>query len=493
LDLRSIWETQRNVAACALLLAATALLYAKALPYGFISSWDDGSYVLENPYIRDLSLANLKAIFSKSFVSAYAPLHIMSYSIDHALWGLRPAGYHFVNILLHGVNACLLYTLIRRLTASDGAALLTGVLFVAHPVNVENVAWVAERKTLLATFFMFLSLLAYITHREGNRRCHYIGALVLALCATLSKSTAVVLPLILLLYEWLLREGDRRWRLTAPFVGIAAIGAALTYFIHIGTDSLEKGALKAEVLFGTVYPTSLTIYWKYVWLLVWPKRLCAFYDATLYHGFLEAPVFLSLLCWGAVTALVWVRGDRQVRFWYLWFWACLLPVSNLIPLSTFYADRFMYTPALGLFTIAALCLVRGATRAKRAMDLRSPLLQPIAMALISLGLLGWFGTLAHQRLDVWSDEVTFWEDTVNKSPKLYKPHLNLGVAYELSGRLPEAAREYALAIRIFPGPRAVENLRMVRLKMRHQRGVEMEHPLHTPADRRAPRPEASRD
>jgi hypothetical protein len=470
--------------ACALLLAFTALPYAAAISNDFIPSWDDGTYVLENPLIRELSLANLRAIFSRGFFSNYTPLHILSYSIDHALWGLAPAGYHFANVLLHGMNACLLYALVRRVAASDAVGFLVAVLFVAHPVNVENVAWVAERKTLLATFFMFLSLLAYLAYRDRAKARLYVAALFLAVCATLSKPTAVVLPLIIAAYEWLLRERDRRWLLSAPFAGISAIGAALTLFIHVDTDALEAGALSAQVLFGTVYPTSLTIYWKYVGLLLWPTELCAFYDATLYRGFLAGPVFLSLAGWVALTILVWARGDRQLRFWYLWFWACLLPVSNLIPLRTFYADRFLYTPAIGLFALAALCLVRGATRAGRAFELQSPLVGPAALALLSLGLLGCFGTLTHQRVGVWRDEVTLWEDTVSKSPNQYLPHLNLGVAYEMAGRLSEAEREYTLATRIFPGPRAVDNLRMVQLKLRHRRGARKDHP--PPIPRRLP-------
>jgi hypothetical protein len=156
-----------------------------------------------------------------------------------------------------------------------------------------------------------------------------------------------------------------------------------------------------------------------------------------------------------------------MRFWFLWFWACLLPVSNLIPINTYYADRFLYLPALGLFTMLAFWMVRtaDALRARGGGPLHP--LPMAALPLAALALLGCFGTLSYQRIDVWRDEVTLWEDTVRKSPNLYTPHLNLGVAYERHGRLSEAAQEYGRAVRIWPGSRATANLRMLQAGLRH--------------------------
>lgn len=469
-SIRCGWTT---VLPCLLLFLLPALLYAKTAGYEFIPSWDDGDYILRNPYAKGLSIENIRGAFTEIFVLNYAPIHILSYMLDYELWGLDPAGYHLTNVLFHAANTVLLYLVLKRISARPWVSFAAALLFSLHPLNVENVAWVTERKTLLATFFSFLSLLAYFDFREKNGGARLVLSLVLFCFAVLSKPLAIVLPLVVTAYEYC-RGARPKILVLLPFYLISCALAMLAVGIHVVSGGVDRDSLSLDVLFGTVYPTMLPVFWKYVRLVILPFGLSGYYDTELYSSWLAPPVIASLVTWLLVTAAVFYKGNGQVRFWFLWFWIWLLPVSNVIPLQVYYADRYMYLPAVGLFVLVALALEKVFVgREKEKDDGRSACSKKgvaprwtsgsAKWGVLALGAL-FFAVLAYDRIGVWRDEVTFWEDTVRKSPHQDRVRLNLGYAYEMRGRLAEAEREYLEAVNIYPSPEAVANLRMVRLK-----------------------------
>jgi hypothetical protein len=446
-----------------LLFLGSLVLYAKTATFGFLPMWDDGFYVVHNPQIQHLSLANLANIFSSTFKGSYHPLPLLSYALEHALWGLAPGGYHATNAFLHALNACLILLLLVRLTGRPGLSLFAAILFAVHPVNVENVAWVSERKTLLAVGFGLASLLVYLHHLESGRRRQYAAALGLYLLALLSKATFIVLPLVLLLHALLLDKGGRRWRRSLPFFAATAVVLAVTLRAFAAESLFEAGSLRPSTLFGSVYPTMLPVFWKYVGLLAFPMGLSGFYETSLHHSFASFPVLIALVGWIAVFVLVLRRGSPQVRFWFLWYWIWLLPASNLIPGLVYYADRYLYLPGIGAYVLLGMA---GSRLARSGLAARwSP--ARCRRVLVSAGavLAVAYAGAAFLRMEVWRDELTFWEDAVEKSPGMYKPRLNLGVVYETNGRLAEAEREYMAAERIFPNPNVRENLQMLRARM----------------------------
>jgi len=450
---------------CVLLLffLGSLALYAKTVTFGFLPMWDDGFYVLHNPQIQDLSLAHLAEFFSSTFKGSYHPLPLLSYALEHALWGLAPGGYHATNAFLHALNSCLVLLLVTRLTGRPGLSLFAATLFAVHPVNVENVAWVSERKTLLAAGFGLASLLVYLHHLESGRRRQYAAALGLYLLALLSKATFIVLPLVLLLHALLLDKGGRRWRRSLPFFAATAVVLAVTLRTFAAESLFETGSLRPSMLFGTVYPTMLPIFWKYVELLAFPAGLSGFYETPLHHSFASLPVLAALVGWLVAFALVLRRGSPQVRFWFFWFWIWLLPASNLIPGLVYYADRYLYSPGIGAYVLLGMAvswLTRSGLAARWSPARRRRVLASAGAALAAA-----YAGVAFLRMEVWRDELAFWEDTVEKSPGMYKPHLNLGVAYENKGRLTEAEREYVAAERIFASPEVRENLQMLRARM----------------------------
>lgn len=436
-----------------ILFLSSAAIYLKTVGFGFIPSWDDAEYVIENIYIRDLTAANLKAIFSAPYLSNYAPLHLLSYSADFIFWGLNPAGYHLTNVILHAVNACLAYYLVLRVTKERTAAIFASILFVVHPINVENVAWVSERKTLLTSLFSFLSFISYLKFRENGRPYQYLACIVLFLAAVLSKPLTVVFPLVLFLYELTYGNLKKGWKYIIPLFVLAAIGAAITVFAQVGGKSVLQETLTLEVLFGTVYPTMFPIFWKYIGNILLPVNLSGFYDSAL-HGVSDPVFMISILGWVLVFILALLKGNSHFRFWFLWFWAWLLPVSNIIPLPVYYADRYMYFPALGLFVMAGLFIARLGKKLGE---------KPLFALMAAIAV--FYGVLAFNRADVWRDELAFWKDTAEKSPGQDKARLNLGYAYEMKGMYQEAEREYLAAVNIYPSQEAVSNLEMVRAKM----------------------------
>jgi hypothetical protein len=242
-----------------LLFLGSFALYAKTTTFGFLSTWDDGWNVIHNSQIQDLSTAHLASIFGSTYHGAYHPLSLLSYALEHTIWGLAPGGYHATNAFLHALNTCLVLLLVARLTGRSGLSLLAATLFAVHPVNVENVAWVSERKTLLATAFGLASLLVYLQHLDSGRHRQYAAALGLYLLALLSKATLIVLPLVLLLHALLLDKVGCRWRRTLPFFAATAVVLAIALRAFAAEGMFEEGSLRPSALFGTVYPTMLPV------------------------------------------------------------------------------------------------------------------------------------------------------------------------------------------------------------------------------------------
>ena len=446
-----------------LLFLGSSALYAKTTTFGFVSTWDDGFYVLHNPQIQNFNLANLASIFGGTFKGSYHPLPLLSYALDHALWGLAPGGYHATSAFLHALDTCLVLLLLVRLTGRPGLSLFAAILFAVHPVNVENVAWVSERKTLLAAGFGLASMLVYLRHLESGSRRQYAVALGLYLLALLSKATFIVLPLILLLHALLLDKAGRRWRRSLPFFAATVVVLAVTLRAFAAEGMFEAGSLRPSTLFGSVYPTMLPVFWKYVGLLVFPTGLSAFYDTPLRNSFTSLPVLAALVSWIAVFVLALRRGNPQVRFWFLWFWIWLLPASNLIPGLVYYADRYLYFSGIGVYVLLGMA---GSWLTGSGFAVRwSPARRNRVLASAGAALAAIYAGVAFLRMDVWRNELTFWEDAAAKSPGMYKTRLNLGVAYETDGRLVEAEREYLAAERIFASPNVRENLQMLRARM----------------------------
>lgn len=454
-----------------ILFCAAFALYAKTLSFEFLPSWDDGEYVVNNLYIRAFTTENLKTIFTGSFFLNYTPLQLLSYMAEYQAWGLDPAGYHMTNVVLHAVNACLAYSLIGRIVPGRKIAFISALIFAVHPVNIENAAWISERKTLLSALFSMLAMMSYIDYSRGRSKGKYLATAVFFSLALLSKPVAVVLPAVLAAYELTLGEGLRKKMLALlPLFAISASLSVITFIAQSSGGSVGADTLNSKVLFGTVYPSMLPIFWKYAALILWPLDQSGFYDTTLYNSFLAPPVILAAIAIIASWAIVLGYCNKRAKFLFLWFWLWLLPVANIIPLPVFYADRYMYLPAIPFFVLIGWVAEQAAILSAA----RQRLIYGATAALFII----FYASITFFRIDVWENDLTFWTDTAVKSPNLYVSHYNLGYVLEERGMYEEAVREYEIAIRIHPSNEAIDNQKMARLK----RDLKANRPKAPPQD-----------
>lgn len=452
-------------AAWALAVAvATLAAYAPALDAGWV--WDDDKYVTANPALRGLD--GLWAIWTDGFATPqYYPLVHTSYWIEHRLWGLSPLGYHLDNVLLHLLGAWLLFRVLGRL-AVPGAG-IAAALFALHPVHVESVAWVTERKNVLSGVFYFGAALAYLKGAERvapalvpeDRRGYY-GALALFVCALASKSVTVTLPVALAMVVLAKRGRPSRDEL-APLVPMLVIGlvlASVTAWLekhHVGAQGRD---FDLAVLDRAVLASRAVVF--YAAKLVWPHPLVFVYprwDVAFGHGANALwPVGL-----GAVLATLFALRRRigvapvTIAAIYGVTLSPALGFVDFYPMRfSFVADHFQYHASAavlaGLGWAASGLAARGPGWARRA--------APVALAgvLAALGVTTW--TQAH----AYRDEASLWRDTLDKNPAAWLAHLNLGRLLAQQGDLASAEEHLGAAARLKPDEgRAHINLGALRL------------------------------
>jgi len=438
----------------ALLLALLlAVVYAPALRGGYI--WDDDSYVTRNENLQ--SVDGLRRIWLEPHSSPqYYPLVFTGFWVEHRLWGLKPFGYHAVNVLLHLLNALLLWLFLRRF--SPGWALLAAVIFALHPVHVESVAWVTERKNVLSTALYLGSALTYLrcaplepeAPAPRGRWLSYSLSLLLFVGALLAKSVASTLPAALLLAIWW-KRGRLRWSDVAPLAPLFLIGIVS----GLNTAYLEKhhvGASGADWNFSVVERLLIAgrTLWFYAAKLAWPDPLVFFYPRWEIDANRPLQYLFPL---GAVAAisLLWAMRRRLGRgplAAVLFFAGTLLPASgffNVYPMRySFVADHFQYLASIGLITLFSGALVQALSRLTPSKAGSALLVLTATLALV-------LGSLSWSQARSYADEETLWRDTLAKNDQAFAAHNNLGTLLEARGELLEAMNHYELARKARPG------------------------------------------
>jgi protein O-mannosyl-transferase len=429
----------------AFLVAATILAYQSVWQAGYV--WDDDVYVTANKLLT--APDGLRRIwFSLDSPSQYFPLVYTTFRIEHALWGMNPAGYHWVNILLHSANALLVWRLLRRLRVPG--AWLAAAIFALHPVEVESVAWITERKNVLMGFFFLLALLSGVEFlEEQSRRMwkFYALALIFYALALFSKTTACTLPAALLLILWLKKEPIdwRRLAQIAPFVALG-IGMGL---VTVWWERYHQGT--QGKLFAIGLPERLLAacraLWFYAGKLLWPAELTFSYPRwtisaanPLDYGWLFATATL-----GVAIYFVRRRVGRSIEVATLFFAATLSPMLGFIMLYTFrfsfVADHYQYLASIGPIALAAACIARLEVFKSG---------RPWLGATLCAALLLTLGTLTWRQGQTYRSTETLWSDTLDKNPNSWMAHSNLGTALLRLGRVDEAIVHYNKALEIDP-------------------------------------------
>jgi protein O-mannosyl-transferase len=437
-----------------LLLAAVVAVYGRILGHEFLFNWDDSIYVTGNAHFLGFTRENVRRVFTSYYAGNYAPVQMLSYMLDYALWGLRAGGFLLTNIVLHALNGLLVYRLFLRLHGERLVATVGAAMFLLHPVQVETVAWVSQRKNLLAMCFFLIAWEGYCRYRdagEGKGRLAYgasVAALVLAL---LAKSVAVIFPAVILAYDYCFPQAGRRLRLAdkVPYL-LAAAGVALLAIRSQVQDAGVWGAGGGRLAgyhggspLATFF-TMLPVLCRYLGMLVWPAGLSAEYDPAIHRGIDPAVAGAALLLAGvAFLAVRLFRRDRRLGFWPLFFVIGLVPVAQIVPLVTLMNDRYLYFPILGVAALAGA----GAVRLRERLASR-----PALFRLLVAGPLVLLAAVSLQRSGVWRNPVTLWRDAVEKTPTRSSTWERLGEACNFStpALKEEAERAYLRAIELDP-------------------------------------------
>jgi len=439
------------LAALCVIAAAAFVSFGPALSAGF-TNWDDDRLVVDNAAIRGFSIENLRAVFGYAHCGTYIPLTLLSFAVDYKLYGLKPAGYHFTNILFHVLSALLAFGLFCMLTRNPVAAFIVGILFAVHPLRTESVAWVAERKDVLFVFFYFVTLCSYVRYIRKPSWIFYSLSLFGFLLSGLAKGTALSLPLVLVLLDWL--QG-RKFKARLIWEKIPFVAAAVTF----GLLALfaQRTLQSAEVPIVKRFFTANWVAVFYLTKALFPFHLSALYPypagypQTLPIAFLLAPI--------PIAALAFVSGyslpfTKKFAFGLLFFLVTLVPVGQLVTVAgpEIAANRYTYLPLLGIFYLAGIGWVWLWKKIRFAAAERFVLGAAGCVLILGLAWLTW------GRSRTWHNSITLWTDVLAKNPQIPEAYNNRGVAYAGLRQNDQALADYDRALALAPDfSRALNN------------------------------------
>jgi tetratricopeptide (TPR) repeat protein len=442
------------------LAAATFATFASALRCDFVC-YDDPDYVTKNQYVTSgLTLKNTSWAFSTFTNSNWHPLTWLSLQLDGTLWWPDPMGFHLTSVLLHAANAALLFLALHALTGAFWPSLATAVLFAVHPLRVESVAWVSERKDVLSIFFGLLALLAYAAYVQRPSFVRYAAVGVAFAASLLCKPMLVTLPCLLLVLDWWPLGRVRAladWRRLAlekiPLFVLVAASAAITY-----RAQLEQSAVGSLELF----PPELRVenaavsYVTYLAKTVWPAGLAIYYPHPRYDTRSAGAIPMESVATAVVLFLALTIGAYALRrrapyllSGWLWYVGTLVPVIGLVQVgSQAYADRYTYFPQIGaLMALSWGVADLAAGHARLALA---------AGAAAALGL----AAATQQQLTYWRDSVALWQHALDVTYETPTALMNLGVAREAIGDIGAASDCYRRALRLQPDAAGAVRIRV---------------------------------
>jgi protein O-mannosyl-transferase len=457
---RSSWI--RNALLSLFLVLATAALYSPARNQPF-SSYDDPAYVTSNAHLKyGLDWDAIKWAFTTS-LPEWHPLTWLSHGLDNHLFYLNPARHHEMNLLFHTLNALLVFWVLVRATGYAGRSFMVAALFALHPINVESVAWIAERKNLLSMFFLLLALGAYGWYARKPRADRYLVVALLYALGLMAKSQIITFPCLLLLWDyWPLRRMFASSEVSAcgtaagtvlfpaktfpwllwekvPLFALSAADAAFTMHAHRASGALNP---LVSYTLSTRLQNAVISYARYIGKTLWPSRLTILYPYTP-SSIRGWQVFASLILLAVVSTLVikW-RHRRYLLVGWFWFLGALLPMIGIVFITDqAMADRYAYLPFLGLFIM--ICWGVADWRRDRR-------LAPEWMIVPSFAVLLALVVVAHRQLTYWNSDVDLWAHSVAVTSNNWVAEDNLGVALSERGQLDDALTHYRVAAAIFP-------------------------------------------
>ena len=449
------------------LAGVTVLVFSPVLSNGFVN-WDDHANFVHNTAYRGLSLAHLQWMFTTTHLGHYQPLSWLTLGLDYTVWGMYPGGYHLTSLLLHTANAVLFYLLtlmiLQRAFSRHAtpafpvlhlSAAAAGLLFAVHPLRVESVAWVTERRDVLSGFFFLSTLMAYLRAqspgtRPGTARRTWLRiSLLCFLCSLLSKAWGITLPLVLLLIDTCPlgrfgKEGARKILLEKiPFLLLALTAAGVAVLAQ--TLAAAARPLTDHALVDRVMQAAYGLCF-YPMKTLLPVNLSPLYEMEIpFEPFASRNVW-SLVVAVAVTGVLFLSRRRWPHPWTAWalYAVIVSPVLGFLQSgSQVVADRYTYLACLPLAVLVGGGLARWCSKTEWVRHAR-------IAATGAVGLLGVFAGFTMQRAHGWRDSVVLWQGALAACPGSHIAHYNLGQALEEQGRIEAAIRHYRSALAANP-------------------------------------------
>lgn len=447
---------------CLFLIVVTFAVYWQVSNHQFVN-YDDGRYITENPHVKaGLTREGIAWAFTAMHVGNWHPLTWLSHMLDVQLFGLHPGAHHLVNVLFHATNTVLLFLLLLRMTGAYWQSSFVAALFALHPLHVESVAWVAERKDVLSAFFWILTLLFYDRYVKHQGRIRYLLTLCTFALGLMSKPMLVTLPFVLFLMDYWplgrLRLGrtslpvqqgleltDQKslpFRLILekiPFLALSVASSIVTMYAQ------HKGGAVASI---TAVPftfravNALWAYVLYIGKMLWPLHLAVIYPLPPTMTILQG--LSSGMLVAVISVLTVLSAKRHPYFLVGWLWyiMTLVPVIGLVQVGRqSIADRYTYIPLIGLFIMIAwgIQIIVGDSRYRR-----------VALSTVAGFILLAFAACTWLQLRYWKDSITLFSHAVKTIDNNYIAHESLGYALAQSGRLDEAIYHYSESLRVSP-------------------------------------------
>jgi tetratricopeptide (TPR) repeat protein len=474
-DINGLNGKSRQIIIGLLLAAVILAVYWPVAGYDFIAL-DDNLYVVENRHIQEgLTCKGIVWAMTTLYATNWHPLTWISLMTDYELYGLNAAGYHATSLFLHILNTILFFLLLRRMTGKDGRSALVAALFALHPLNIESVVWIAERKNLLSTLFWILTILAYVRYAEKPKWGRYWPVLLLFALGLMAKPMLVTLPFVLLLLDyWPLQRfslssrdrsevsrdhADRRElliRLLAekmPLILVSLLSAWVTF--HAARTG---GAVKAISVFPLVgrIENAFISYAMYLVKMVWPADLAIFYPYPAARPFWQ--VALSILFLAAVTGFVWLKGRtyRYLITGWLWYGITLFPVIGIVQVGfQSMANRYAYISLIGIFIIVTWGVS----------DLLKRFSRPWYLTAVSVAVILAFAFCTKSALPDWKNSEAAFRQALKVTKNNHIAEIGMGNVWLGRGDLPKARSHYLESLRIKPDyPEAMINLGIVYMK-----------------------------
>jgi protein O-mannosyl-transferase len=440
------------------LVLASLVLYNPTGHDGFIN-YDDDHYVTNNPQVtQGLHWSTVKWAFSTTVEANWHPITWLSHELDWHLFHSNPAGHHYVSVLFQAINVWLLFLILLQETGFVWRSWMVAALFALHPINVESVAWIAERKNLLSMFFFLLALAAYGWYTRKPCPSRYVSVATLFALGLMSKPQVITFPFLLLLWDyWPLQRMQSsqnfsstrsapskqlRWsRLLLEKIPLFALSAA-SAVITLKAQA-AGGAVRtiSQVPISVRFGNAAVSYTRYLQKAFWPAHLCIMYP-YLWSWSRFWPFLLSLLLLGLVSVFVIAAKRRYLLVGWLWFLGTLVPMIGLVQVGgQAMADRYAYVPFIGIFIMTCW----GVAEIARQQQWPAPTL--VIPALIVLAALA---VTAHRQLGYWSDNISLWSHAIQVTGPNFQAQEHLGTALAAEGRMAEATPHFQIGLALDP-------------------------------------------